>query len=440
MNKNKEWQAPEAEKVFIGSLLHKPARLMEVEVTPAQFLIEAHRNVFQVISDMSQASEMIDLISVSDRLTELDKVTRGNDYSPHPSFIGGWLLQLTTWLDSALVDSFFYSSQKIIIREYRRREITQICHDLSESYNSDSAIQALMNLEVAEAKHSHTIQEALVAALTKVEELSKTGGIVGLTSGLSQLDEALAGFQNSDLYIIGARPAMGKTAVAINFMLSNNCAAGFFSTEQAMEQIGQRSLSIQGGVSARKIRKADIDSSDLSQLMRTISQVKDRKIIIHDKSNITITELMREARKMVFNHDIKVLYVDYLQRIKSPSAENRRLEVDDVVVGLKTLARELQIPVIALAQVSRAVDSKPDKKPRMGDLKESGTIEQEADVIMLLYRDEVWNTADDNPKKGIIDVLIDKNRHGPTGEMSFAWIGDQMKIADLSYQSYPRSA
>ena len=428
----KDWQAPEAEKVFIGSILHKPARMMEIEVTAGQFIIEAHRNVFQVISDMNQAAEVIDLISVADRLTELDANTRGNDYAHHPSFVGGWLLQLTTWLDSALVDSFFYSSQKIIIREYRKREITQICHSLNEDYNSDAAIQSLMNLEVSAANYSHTIQEALVAALTKVEALSKSGGVVGLPSGLTQLDDALAGFQDSDLYVIGARPAMGKTAVALNFMLSNKCSAGFFSTEQAMEQIGQRSLSIQGGVSARKIRKADIDSSDMSQLMRTISQVKDRKIIIHDKSNLTITELMREARKMKFTHDIKVLYVDYIQRIKSPSAENRRLEVDDVVVGLKTLARELQIPVVALAQVSRAVDNRDNKKPRMGDLKESGTIEQEADVIMLLYRDEVYNTEDSNPKKGIMEVLIDKNRHGPTGELKFAWIGDQMKIADLA--------
>jgi replicative DNA helicase len=217
-------------------------------------------------------------------------------------------------------------------------------------------------------------------------------------------------------------------------MLSNNCAAGLFSTEQPMEQIGLRSLSIQGGVSAKKIRSADIDSDDISRLMTIIGQVKDRNILIHDKANITIGELMREARQMKFNHDIQVIYVDYIQRIKSPSAENRRLEVADVVTGLKTLARELDIPVIALAQVSREVERRTEKRPRMGDLLESGVIEQEADVVMLLYRDEVYNEG--SKDKGVIEILIDKNRHGPTGKLKYSWIGDQMKIVDLNRGNY----
>jgi replicative DNA helicase len=429
-----DWQAPEAEKIFIGSILYKPARLMEVSATADNFLIEAHRNVFSVITQMNQASELIDLITVSDRLTELNAATRSNDYEPHPSFCGGWFHQLTAWLDSALVDSFFYSSQKIIIREYRKREITQICHSLNENYDSDAAIQSLMHLETTEKKHTHTITEALQAALIKAEELSRNGGIVGLPSGLASLDGAIAGFQAPDLYVIGARPAMGKTAVAINLMLSNNCAAGLFSTEQPMEQIGLRSLSIQGGVSAKKIRSADIDNDDISRLMTIIGQVKDRNILIHDKANITIGELMREARQMKFNHDIQVIYVDYIQRIKSPSAENRRLEVADVVTGLKTLARELDIPVIALAQVSREVERRTEKRPRMGDLLESGVIEQEADVVMLLYRDEVYNEG--SKDKGVIEILIDKNRHGPTGKLKYSWIGDQMKIVDLNRGNY----
>ena len=429
-----EWQAPEAEKVFIGSILTKPARLLEVTAVASHFMIEAHANVFDVIMNMNQSSSLIDLISVSDRMTELDSLEKGNRYSHHPSFAGGWLHQLSNWMESAVVDSFFYSSQEIIIREYRKREITKISYNLSESFDADAAIQELMNLEVVEQKHTHTITEALTVAITKVQELAEHGGVVGLTTGLTALDDAIGGFQSPDLYIIGARPAMGKTAVAMNMMLSNNCAAGFFSTEQPMEQIGIRTLSIQSGVSANRVRKADFQNGDIERLVSTLGQLKGRNVLIHDKANITIGEIMREARQMKFTHDIKAVYVDYIQRIKSPKAENRRLEVADVVTGLKTLARELNIPVIALAQVSREVTKRPDMRPHMGDLLESGVIEQEADVIMMLYRDEVYN--EDTPDKGVIEILIDKNRHGPTGKLKFAWIGDQMKIADLYGASF----
>jgi replicative DNA helicase len=423
-----QWSAVEAEQIFLGAVLTRPARLMDCQITTDAFLVEKHRIVFDVMQELDRENESIDIISVSDALNT--KTNAANKFR--------WLADVTAWQEAAFVDTFFDSSQKIIIREYRKREISRVCYSLNEDYDADAAIQSLMNLDVIEKKHTHTIAEALHAAVCKAEELSRNGGVVGLPTGLTLLDEAIAGLQAPDLYVIGARPAMGKTAVAINLMLSNNCAAGFFSTEQPMEQIGLRSLSIQGGISARKIRSADLDEGDLSSLMRLVSEVKDRKVLIHDKANLTISDLMREARNMKYNHDIKAIYVDYIQRIKSPKAENRRLEVADVVTGLKTLARELEIPVIALAQVSREVTKRPDKRPHMGDLLESGVIEQEADVVMLLYRDEVYN--EQSNEKGVIEILIDKNRHGPTGRMKFAWIGDQMKIADLSYQSYPRSA
>jgi len=182
-------------------------------------------------------------------------------------------------MEAAVVDLFFYSSQEIIIREYRKREITKISYNLSEDYDADVAIQELMNLEVVEKKHTHTITEALTVAIDKVQELAQHGGVVGLTTGLKALDDAIGGFQSPDLYIIGARPAMGKTAVAMNMMLSNNCAAGFFSTEQPMEQIGIRTLSIQSGVSANRVRKADFQNGDIERLISTLGQLKGTQCI-----------------------------------------------------------------------------------------------------------------------------------------------------------------
>jgi replicative DNA helicase len=424
-----EWQAAEAEKVFIGSILVNPSRLMEVKATSTNFMIEAHSTVFDVIMAMNNDSSLVDLISVSDRLTELNSRDKGNTYSHHPSFTGGWLHQLSNWMEAAFAPSFFYSSQEIIIREFRKREIARISYDLSQNYDADEAIQSLMALEVTQKKYTHTLTEAITAAIDKVQRVAESGGLVGLTTGLTRLDDCIGGFQPSDLYIVGARPAMGKTALAINFMLSNNCAAGFFSTEQPMEQIGIRTLSIKGGVSASKIRKAKIDHEDAGRLIQTSSQVQYGNVLIHDKSNITIGDIMREGRKMKFDHDIKIIYVDYLQRIRNPKSESRRLEVADVAIGLKTLARELDIPVVALAQVNREVDKRVDKRPKVGDLTESGVIESEADAIIMLYRDEVYNK--DTADKGIMEALIEKNRHGPIGGMKFAWMGDLMKVGDL---------
>jgi replicative DNA helicase len=324
--------------------------------------------------------------------------------------------------------AFFYSAQKIIIQEYRKREIKKITHSLSENFDVDVAIQSLMTLDNHEKKHTHTIAEALGEARKKLEQSCNSKALVGITTGLKKLDGAIGGLQAPDLYIIGGRPAMGKTAVLINLMLSNDCPVGFFSTEQPMEQIGLRTLSIQGGVSAKNLRSAQLKDDDWPKLITAVKKVSKKGIFIHDKPSITIGELMREARRMKYNYDIRVLYVDYIQRIKSPKAESRRLEVAEVVTGLKTLARELNIPVVALAQVSRKVEDRKDKRPHMGNLLESGVIEQEADVVILLYRDEVYN---EDGKKGVIEFLIDKNRHGPVGDLNFAWLGDQMKVGDL---------
>ena len=184
-------------------------------------------------------------------------------------------------------------------------------------------------------------------------------------------------------------------------------------------------------MAAKDLRSAKIKNDDWRKVLAAINHAGANDIFIHDKPSIAIGELMREARRMKYNHGIQVLYVDYIQRIKSPNAESRRLEVAEVVTGLKTLARELNIPVVALAQVSRKVEDRKNKYPHMGDLLESGVIEQEADVVILLYRDEVYN---ENGKEGVIEFIIDKNRHGPVGTLDFAWLGDQMKVGDLLIQ------
>ncbi|MCK4843068.1 MAG: AAA family ATPase [Methylococcales bacterium] len=412
-----EWNLQQAESWLIGQLLAYPEKLMDIEITVNHFTTESHRRIFRKITELESKSKLIDVITVSSELE--------NEY-PNEH----WMSNLGQYQMDSFSPTFFNSSQIVMIENYRKREINRIVLDLQCDYDSDKAIQELMRIDHVEKKYIHTMAESAMAAIEKAEETAKKDGVTGLPSGLKLLDDAIGGFQSPDLYVIGARPAMGKTSVILNFMLKNNAEVGFFSTEQPYDQIGLRAISAESSVPARKIRLADFTDHDMNSMSAAVVRLAHKKIHIFDKGYITINELMREARRMKYNYDIKAVYVDYIQRIKSGNKE-RRLEVAEVVTSLKSLARELEIPVIGLAQVNRKVEERKDRRPHMGDLLESGVIEQEADVVMLLYRDEVYDK--DTHDKGIIEILIDKNRHGPTGNLKFQWEGQTMQIRNLAY-------
>ena len=413
--KDLRMSVPEAEKLFLGQIIQHPEKLLDAEIGIEHFQTETHKLILRVIQNLEAGSQIIDVLSIS---AELDKT--------HPDT--NWMPILGQYAHDSFTHSFFITAQKVIKELYKEREIKRITEKLSKDYDADKAIRELMNINQNTTRHSFGMNEAAMAAIEKAQESAKRNGLVGLTTGLKKLDETIGGFQSPDLYVIGARPAMGKTAVIINLMLNHNAAVGFFSTEQPHEQIGLRAIAATSNVSANKIRTAMFDDGDMEQMSYAVAKLASKEIYIYDKSHLTITELMREARRMKYNHDVKAIYVDYIQRVKADS-ENRRLEVAEVVTSLKSLARELQIPVIGLAQVNRSVEQRNDKRPHMGDLLESGVIEQEADVVMLLYRDEVYN--EDSNDKGIIELLIDKNRHGVTGKIKFAWIAETMQIQDL---------
>lgn len=418
MRKNLEsgdWSLQQAESWLIGQLLESPEKLMDIEITVDHFTVESNRRIYGKIVELESRSRMIDVVTVSD---ELEKEYPG-EY---------WMTILGQYQMDSFSSTFFNSTQIVMIKNYRRREIKKICAKLIDDFDSDQAIQSLMDINQVEQKYSHSTGEAVMAAIEKAEKTAKKEGITGLPTGLTLLDKAIGGFQSPDLYVIGARPAMGKTAVAINFMMNHNAPVGFFSTEQPHEQVGLRMISADSGVSARKIRTADINNRDINAISASAVKLAKQKIFIYDKSYLNINELIREARRMKYNHGIQAVYVDYIQRIKSGN-KDRRLEVAEVVTSLKSLARELKIPVIGLAQVNRKVEEQKDRRPHMGDLLESGVIEQEADVVLLLYRDEVYNPI--HGEKGTIEVLIDKNRHGVTGQMTFAWLPETMQIKDL---------
>lgn len=409
----------EAERLFIGALLHRPEKLIECKVSKKHFTSSQLARAFDEIQAMELENQVIDVVSLSQRLEQ--KTGRS------------WMAMLGECQMDSFSETFFQTSQLVMIDAYRRREMSRIAADLGKEYNPDKAIRELMEIEQTEKKFTHTLPEAAIAAIEKAQEYARRDGVPGLTTGLARLDEVIGGFQAPDLYVLGARPAMGKTSVALNFMLAHKVPVAFFSTEQPHDQIGLRAIAATSGVSAKAMRTATFDPAESERMYGAVTQLTQQQIYINDNGVITISELMREARRMKYNHDIQAVYVDYIQRIRSGNTD-RRLEVSEVVTGLKSLAKELEIPVIALAQVSRTVESRNDRRPRMGDLLESGVIEQEADVVMMLYRDEVYDAS--TPDKGIIELALAKNRHGQVGILKFAWLAETMQIKNLETREY----
>lgn len=412
----------DAENSFLGIILVKPHLLKNARVTAKHFVASSNILFMEQINEMERDNKTIDHASVSHEL--LKKTGR--------EFLG-----IAYGLSSDTFNyGFFKSYENIILYNYRKRMILEISKNLSKNLNPDEAIQSLMGIDTEERNYSFTMKEAVFTAIENAQKSAAVDGLTGLSTGLTELDDIFGGLQKSDLYILGARPAMGKTATALNFLINNDVPTLIFSTEQPYDQIGLRAISIKSGVSAAKIRKAEFEGNDIAHMNAGALQLAENKSHIYDKGVLTITELMREARRFKYTYGIKAIYVDYIQRIKGSKVQDKRLEVAEVVTSLKSLAKELNIPVVALAQVSRKVDERNDHRPTMADLLESGAIEQEADVIMFLYRDEIYNKKTSD--KGIIEILIRKNRHGGIGDVRCAWLAKTMQVKNLSHSDYCR--
>lgn len=326
-----------------------------------------------------------------------------------------------------------------IVREnWRRREAAGIAQRLlsgargGEEGAVDAAIASLLALNSTVTEHEFTGRQVLQMAFDVALEAHQNGGrLPGIGTGLFELDEILGGWHKSDLTIIGGRPAMGKTAFMLGLAEASAEAGirtGVFSAEQPAVQIGIRRTSLASGVGAATIRSGQFHDTDWPKVSNGFRDARDRPMWIYDRSAVTLDELVGVSRKWKHAHGIEILFVDYAQRITVPGAD-RITEVSQVARGLKNLARDLQIPVVALAQVVKGVDQRPDKRPNAGDLANSDELTREADQILMLYRDEVYNR--DSQDRGYAEILIEKNRHGPTGFKRVAFIPETMRFASL---------
>ena len=303
----------------------------------------------------------------------------------------------------------------------------------------DMAISNLMALDKGQQKYEWTMHEAAITAINQIEHAYKNqnNGLIGIPTGLKDINEQMGGFHKSDLIVIGARPAMGKTAIMLNMMIGSGVRCGVFSSEQGHDQIAQRAIAIKSGVPVHNMRTGRLEDEHWSAMTAGVASLINSNCIINDNPVVTIQDIQRQSRKWARQDGVKAIFIDYAQRIKSVSQYRDITQLmGEVVPSLKSLARELDIPVIVLAQVKRDVETRTNKRPLMGDLADASIFEKEADQIIMLYRDEVYNP--DTEFKGIIELLYEKNRHGPTGGIRAAWIGSCLQVKDLAPDFYTK--
>lgn len=415
----------EAEHSVIGALLLDNSKIADMDLTPLDFCDDTLGQIFGAIRKLESNNQPFDVFTVADELHR----TTGRD----------WVVTVATIAKNATsaVNAHIYAGH---VKRYRRnRDARLIAQQLQKDIGQDDgaidrAIAELMALDTQAKQTTHTIKEAVKQAVDYVDAVHKKGGaITGIPTGLKELDYQIGGYQDSDLLVLGARPAMGKTGFLLSSVLACGVPAAIMSAEMSAMQLGLRAISNAGKVDSQLLRTANLDDTDWPKISAAVHRLVDLPIWIDDRSSPTIAEVQRWARKMKQKHGIKILFVDYLQRLKGNNPRMGRIDqVGEIVLGLKSLAKELNIPVVALAQVNRDVEKRPDKRPQMGDLANSSEIEKEADEIIMLYRDEVYN--EDSEDKGIAEFIFEKNRHGPTGTVRAAWIPQFMLFADLAVQ------
>lgn len=408
---------------MIGGLLLDNSKIADIDLTPFDFCDAGMGQIFAAMRALESKNHPFDIYTVPE---ELSRAT-GRD----------WTVTVATIRKNSVSAVNVHLYAQAVKRFRRNRDARAIAQQLQKDVGQDDgaidrAIAELMALDTQAKQTTHSMREVMRQSVDYIDVVHRKGGtITGIQTGLKDLDFQIGGYQDSDLLVLGARPAMGKTGFLLSSALACDVPAAILSAEMSAMQLGLRAISSDGKVDSQLLRTANLDETDWPKINAAVKRLADLPVWVDDRSSPTIAEVQRWARKMKQKHGIKILFVDYLQRLKGNNPRMGRIDqVGEIVLGLKSLAKELNIPVVALAQVNRDVEKRPDKRPQMGDLANSSEIEKEADEIVMLYRDEVYN--EDSPDKGIAEFIFEKNRHGPTGTVRAAWIPQYMLFADLA--------
>ncbi len=428
----------EAEQAVLGSILLKSDVFGTVLETlkPQDFYKESHRLIYNAMIDLFDQNEPQDLLTVSNLLNNTNKMEQ----------IGGpmYLASLTSLVP---VTANIGSYSKIIREKAVLRKLIEVNTDIAarcyEEQNDidilvDQAEQAIFDIAGSKGEKTFThIKRIVPKAFEVVEQLYKRKELItGVPTGYTEIDKMTAGLQGSDLIIVAARPSMGKTSFAMNIAqhaaLVEKTGVAVFSLEMSKEQLVMRLMSSVGHIDSQRIRTGKLRSEDWPKLTRAVGMLSEAPIFIDDTPAISVLEMRAKVRRLASQHDIGLVIVDYLQLMRGRNTENRTQEISDISRSLKALAKEHNLPVIALSQLNRGLESRTDKRPMMADLRESGAIEQDADVICFIYRDEVYNKSEDNPERGIAEIIIGKQRNGPTGVSRLTFIKEYTMFENLS--------
>ena len=436
-NLNLQPQSIEAEQAVLGAMLSSKDAISKALqwVRSHHFYKEAHGKIFLVMSDLFDKGEPIDTISVINKLKknkQIDDV--GGAY-----FITGLVESVPT---TANIESY----AKIVLEKFMLRELIRASHELSkDAYNDQQDVGEI--LDAAEQTIFGITQDRLRGGFMPIDGIlhetfqnldriaSNPGSVTGVASGLIDLDEITSGFQKGDLVIIAGRPSMGKTALALSVMrnaaIDFKVPVGMFSLEMANHQLAQRLLCAEGRVDSHLVRTGKLPKNQWKNLSLAVGSLAEAEIYLDDTPAITVLELRAKARRLKAEKNLGLIIVDYLQLMQGPrNIESRQQEISKISRSLKALAKELDVPVIALSQLSRAVEQRSDHRPQLSDLRESGAIEQDADVVIFLYRSWVYSREEED--KGRAQAIVAKQRNGPIGTVDLSFIDRFARFESIS--------
>lgn len=426
----------EAEQSVLGSMiLDREAIVTSIEILRAtDFYKEAHNEIYEAITTIFAKDEPVDMITLSEELKKRNTLES----------IGGMIYIANLSEGVSTTANIKYYCEIVEEKSTLRKLIKASNEIIAKGYEDEENIDSIVELaekkifDITQKRNQEglePIKNVLLDSFTKIEQLSQnSGGITGLTTGFIDLDAKTSGLQRSDLILVAARPAMGKTAFSLNVVqnaaLKGNASVAFFSLEMSKDQLVQRMLSSESHVELQKIINGRLTEEDWPKLVSSMGPLSQANIYIDDTPGITLMELKAKCRKLKIEKGLDLVMIDYLQLMSGEGRnENRQQEISNISRGLKGLAKEMDCPVVALSQLSRAPEMRSDHRPILSDLRESGAIEQDADIVMFLYRDEYYH--EDSDKKNIGEVIIAKHRNGPTGTIELVFMGEFTKFLNM---------
>ncbi|WP_316572291.1 replicative DNA helicase [Neobacillus sp. YIM B06451] len=427
----------EAEQAVLGAIFLEPASLtLATEILiPEDFYRAAHQKIFNTMLKLNDEGKAVDLVTVTEELAAAKLLED----------IGGvsYMSELAGSVPTAA--NIEYYAKIVEEKSLLRRLIRTATTIAQDGYSREDEVELLLSeaeksiMEVAQRKNAgafHNIKDVLVRTYDNIEMMhNRKGDITGIATGFRELDRMTAGFQRNDLIIVGARPSVGKTAFALNIAQNVAVKTGenvaIFSLEMGAEQLVMRMLCAEGNIDAQRLRTGSLTDEDWGKLTMAMGSLSRAGIFIDDTPGVRVGDIRSKCRRLKQEHGLGMIMIDYLQLIlgSGRSGENRQQEVSEISRSLKQLARELEVPVIALSQLSRGVEQRQDKRPMMSDIRESGSIEQDADIVAFLYRDDYYDKESEN--KNIIEIIIAKQRNGPTGTVQLAFVKEYNKFVNL---------